>query len=224
MSDRKYTIESVGPKLEEFLRPILKRADFRLDFQVVSGESPHPDFENPELTVKFEGDDVDLLLANRGELLLALEHMFMEYMRMPSDDHSRLSFDANDYRMLRIEELRISAEAAAERVKRTGSPFAFNPMNSRERRVIHLSLRNHPELRSESAGVGSHRQVIVYPAGMPSIPPPPPPPPRRSAFDRPPDRDRDKERGGRPGGRPGGGRPGGRPGGGGGRGRGPRPR
>ena len=58
------------------------------------------------------------------------------------EDHSRISFDANDYRLLRIEELRLSAVAAAEKVKRTGEPFRFNPMNSRERRVIHLALRN----------------------------------------------------------------------------------
>ena len=85
---------------------------------------------------------MDLLLSNRAELLLSLEHVTMEMLRMPSEDHSRISFDANDYRLLRIEELRLSAAAAADRVKRTGTYFVFNPMNSRERRVIHLALRN----------------------------------------------------------------------------------
>ena len=102
--------------------------------------------------MKFTGPDVDLLLANRAELLLALEHVTMEMLRMPSEDHSRISFDANDYRLLRIEELRLSAVTAAEKVKRTGVPFRFNPMNSRERRVIHLALRNETAVRSESAG------------------------------------------------------------------------
>jgi spoIIIJ-associated protein len=131
--------------------------------------------------VKFTGPDVDLLLSNRAELLLALEHVTMEMLRMPSEDHSRISFDANDYRLLRIEELRLSAQTAAEKVKRTGQPFRFNPMNSRERRVIHLALRNEQEVRSESLGSGPQRQVIVYPAGMASLPEPPrdPFPPRR---------------------------------------------
>src|SRR5262249_5611801 len=115
----------------------------------------------------------DALLSNRAELLLALEHVTMEMLRMASDDHSRLSFDANDYRALRIEELRMSAGAAADKVKRTGVPFRFNPMNSRERRVIHLSQRNEPAVGSESAGAGPGRQVIVYPAGMASLPEPP---------------------------------------------------
>jgi spoIIIJ-associated protein len=99
--------------------------------------------------------------------------------------------------MLRIEELRLSATAAAEKVKRTGAPFFFNPMNSRERRVIHMALRGETELRSESGGFGSHRLVVVYPAGMPSVPPPPPPPPPRREPEGSRDRDRDR-RSGRP--------------------------
>jgi spoIIIJ-associated protein len=217
VSEKKYTIEALGPRLENFLRPLFEKAGFDLTFEINEGESAHPDFENPEITVKFGGGDVDLLLGNKAELLLALEHIAMEHLRIPSEDHSRMSFDANDYRMLRIEELRMSAGAAAEKVKRTGQPFFFNPMNSRERRVIHLALRGETELRSESAGTGPHRQVVVYPAGMASVPPPPPPPPRRDSAR--PDRDRRPGGGGRPGfgggrpggGRPGGGRPGGRP-------------
>ena len=57
----------------------------------------------------------------------------------------------------------LSAATAAEKVKRTGAPFRFNPMNSRERRVIHLALRNETEVRSESSGHGGFRQVIIYP-------------------------------------------------------------
>jgi spoIIIJ-associated protein len=194
LSSKKYTVESIGPRLEEFLRPLLKRAGFDLEYASTEGESVHPEYESPEVTVQFKGPDVDLLLSNKAELLLALEQVTMEALRMPSEDHSRLSFDANDYRMLRIEELRLSASAAAEKVKHTGSPFFFNPMNSRERRVIHMALRNEPELRSESGGFGSQRLVIVYPAGMPSVPPPPPPP---SRPERDGGRDRDR-RSGRP--------------------------
>ena len=117
--------------------------------------------------------DVDLLLENRAELLLALEHLSMEAMRLPPEDHSLISFDANDYRLLRVEELRMSALAAADKVKKTRVPFHFNPMSSRERRVIHLALRDEKELRSESVGVGPFRAVVVIPADMPTPPAPP---------------------------------------------------
>ncbi len=157
-------------KIDAFLSKTLKDAGFVLKYSIGKAENLHPDFENPELVVKFTGTDVDLLLANKAELLLALEQLTMEMLRLSATEHSLIQFDANDYRMLRIEELRLSALTVAEKVKKSKIPFEFNPMNSRERRILHLALRNEPEVRSESAGMGPYRQVVVYPAGMPSAP------------------------------------------------------
>jgi spoIIIJ-associated protein len=171
----KYTVESLTPKLNEFLGPVIEHSGFQLKYELRASENPHPEVENPEVTVHFTGDDVDLLLENRAELLLALEHLSMEAMRFPAEDHSLLSFDANSYRLLRVEELRMSALAAAEKVKRTRVPFHFNPMSSRERRVIHLALRDEKDLRSESLGVGPARAVVIVPADMPTPPAPPAP-------------------------------------------------
>src|SRR3954464_16008154 len=176
----KYTVDSLRPKIDQFLRPLLEHAGFDLTYRLISPENPHPEVENPEVTVNFAGSDVDLLLANRAEVLLALEHLSMEAIRLPPEDHSLISFDAKDYRLLRVEELRLSALAAAEKVKRTHTPFHFNPMTSRERRVIHLALREEKELRSESVGVGPTRAVVVIPADMPTPPAPPAPP--RGAY------------------------------------------
>jgi spoIIIJ-associated protein len=171
----KYTTDSLRPKLDQFLQPVLQQTRFALTYELLSLQNPHPEVENPEVTVKFSGEDVDLLLANRAELLLALEHLAMEAIRLPAEDHSLISFDANDYRLLRVEELRMSAMAAADKVKRTHVPFHFNPMSSRERRVIHLALRDEKELRSESLGVGPGRAVVIVPADMPTPPAPPAP-------------------------------------------------
>jgi spoIIIJ-associated protein len=182
----KYSVDETGPRIEQFLRKIIANSEFDLDLAIESGDQGHTDFETPDIIVKFTGRDVDLLLGNKAELLLALELVTQEMLRLHSDDHSRISFDANDYRALRIEELRASAAVAAEKVKHTGTPFRFNPMNSRERRVLHIALRNETELRSESAGTGPWRHVVIYPAGMASLPDPPPPPPER--FRRPDDR------------------------------------
>jgi spoIIIJ-associated protein len=216
LSEAKYTLSETGPQIDEFLRPVLKSGGFDLEFEIAAGHSADPEIENPEVIVRFSGRDVDILLANRAELLLALEHITMEALAIPSEDHSRLSFDANDYRMLRIEELRMSALAAAEKVHHTGQYFEFNPMNSRERRVIHIALRNDAGVRSESLGWGPQRHVIVYPATMASLPEPPKPGPEAYSQHRhgpsgsygahgssrpsgPPHGDRD--RGGRAGGR-----------------------
>ena len=191
MAQKKYTVAETGPRIEEFLKHVLKLAGFQLAFTVAEGETPHPDFENPDLMVRFTGADVDLLLDNKAELLLALEQLTMEAIGMAPEEHSRICFDANDRRILRIEELRMSAQTAAERVKKSRQPFHFSPMNSRERRILHLALRDETDIRSESVGEGPIRQVVIVPAEMKTLPEPVIPPKPRPELD---------STGGRPGG------------------------
>ena len=183
MEETRYTVASVGPKIDGFLKAVLQKARLHVSFEIVEGETPHPDFENPDLVVKFSGRDTDLLLENKAEVLLALEHLTMEVLRMPAEHHSRLCFDACDYRVMRVEELRLSALTAADKVKKTRVPFRFNPMTSRERRIIHLALRNETAVRSESTGSGPSRQVMILPADMP-MPPEAPAPPMAPALRR----------------------------------------
>lgn len=182
MSEHKYTAAEIEPRIHEFLKPVLRHAGFHLTLEAVEGAHTHPDFEDPDVVVKFSGEDVDLLLANRAELLLALEHLSMEVLHVPAEHHSLICFDANDYRVLRIEELRLSAIAAAEKVRKTHAPFHFNPMSSRERRILHLSLRNEAGIRSESTGTGSIRQVVIVPEEMKTVPEPIRPPEPRESF------------------------------------------
>jgi spoIIIJ-associated protein len=210
VAEKKLTLSEAGPRIRQFLDLVIRLAGFELSYEVSEGETLHPDFENPDLVVRFSGPDVDLLLGNKAELLLALEQLTMEALGMAPEEHSRMCFDANDHRMLRIQELRMSAQAAAERVKKTHAPFHFSPMNSRERRILHLALRDETEVRSESVGEGPIRQVVVVPCDMKTLPEPiRPPRPRLEAPGRPGDRggprghDRRDRRGG-PGGRGGG--------------------
>ena len=199
VEQQKYSIAETGPRISSLLDTLLKEASLELRFEIAAGDHRHPELEDPEIVVQFSGPDVPELLANKAELLLALEHLTMEALRMPSEDHSRVCFDANDHRLLRIEELRLSAITAAESVKKSKRPFHFSPMSSRERRIIHLSLRGETAVRSESTGTGPYRQVVIVPAEMTTIPAPIiPPPPRRDSPGGGDRRDRGgRDRGGR---------------------------
>ncbi len=223
---RKYPIEQFEDKIGDFLDLMLDGIDIDIDYEFREGASTYPEIENPDIVVTFSGPETDLLLANKAELLLALEHLTMEMLRLPHEDHSLIVFDANDFRLLRIEELRLAAQTACAKVKESSQPFFFSPMTSRERRIVHMTLRPETEVRSESVGVGGGRQVVIIPAGMPTPAAPAAPPrdrrgPGGGGGDRGPRRDSrggGGGGGGRPGGGYGGGRPGGgRPGGGGGR-------
>jgi spoIIIJ-associated protein len=122
----------------------------------------------------------------------------MEAIGAAAEEHSRICFDANDHRILRIEELRMSALAAAERVKKTRVPFHFSPMNSRERRILHLALRGETDVRSESVGEGPIRQVVIVTSDTQTLPEPirpPRPRPEGPPGGRPGYGDRGRDRG-----------------------------
>jgi len=118
----------------------------------------------PEISVELSGPDVPLVLARNGELLLAIEHIAAKILRFEHEEHDRISFDAENFKVLRHQELVLAAEAAVDRVRRTGQPFSFSPMSSRERRLLHMALAP-SGLATASSGEGPRRFVVLYPEG-----------------------------------------------------------
>ncbi len=159
-----WNLDKIIDDIDEFLDAVLDTAGLDLDYEIREGGGDSAELISPELTVDFSGEDLPLLLDHRGELLLALEHLTLEALKISHDDRYRLIFDADDYRLMRIEELRMSAEAAAEKVIKTGRPFHFQPMTSRERRIIHLVLRDNSAVMTTSEGMAPARHTVIYKA------------------------------------------------------------
>jgi spoIIIJ-associated protein len=153
-------------KINEFLRAVMTHGGLRLKYRITV-DPPLPEnreWERPEIVVDFTGPDSALLLDRGGELLRSIELLALEILRLPSGDHEKIWFDCQNQRSLRLEELRMAASVAAEKVRQTGTPYQFAPMSSRERRIVHLALREQTDLRTESDGEGPRRSVVVYPA------------------------------------------------------------
>src|SRR6185369_3120921 len=93
-----------------------------------------------------------------------IEHIAAKILRYEHEEHDRISFDAENFKVLRHQELRLAAEAAIDRVRRTGEPFSFSPMSSRERRLLHMALAS-SGLATASSGDGPRRFVVLYPEG-----------------------------------------------------------
>mgnify|MGYP005810057157 CR=1 FL=1 len=157
-------IES-AKKIDALLRAILSTSHFRLRYRITVDPPllEERDWERPTILVEFSGPDSGLLLERNAELLRALEHLCIEMLRLGSEEHEKIAFDCMNHRAMRLEELRLSAGVAAERVRKTGAPYEFSPMSSRERRVIHLALRDEPDLKTESQGEAGRRHVVVLP-------------------------------------------------------------
>ena len=152
-------------KIGDFLQATVKNSGLMLKYRITV-DPPLPedrDWERPEILVEFAGPDTELLLARGAELLRALELLALEMLRMQGNEHEKVMFDCRGFRAMRLEELRMAARVAAEKVRKTGSPYQFAPMSSRERRIVHLALRDEQDLRTESEGEGMRRVLVVYP-------------------------------------------------------------
>jgi spoIIIJ-associated protein len=157
-------------RINEFLQSVVTNGGLHLRYRIVVDPPAQSDFEKPEIFVDFSGPDSTLLLDHGAELLRALELLTLEILHLPSGEHEKISFDCKNQRSIRLQELRMAASVAAEKVRQTGTPFHFAPMSSRERRVLHLALRDQTDLRTESDGEGFNRCVVLYPADYKTVP------------------------------------------------------
>jgi spoIIIJ-associated protein len=108
-----------------------------------------------------EGKDAELLQAQTGELLEALQHLINQVFGRCLVGAARLVCDVNGFRATREAELQAMANLAANRVRQTGLAFTFEPMSANERRIIHLTLADSPDLLTESIGEGSERKLRI---------------------------------------------------------------
>jgi len=160
-------------RIGELLNNVISLAGFRLKYRITV-DPPLPeqtDWEKPSILVDLSGADAPLLLERGGELLRAIECVVLEAVRVGPEDHERIAFDSMGFRAARFEELRLSASVAAEKVRHTGEPYPFAPMSSRERRVVHLALREETDLHTESVGEGPNRHLVVFPKDYKGKPP-----------------------------------------------------
>jgi spoIIIJ-associated protein len=163
--DGKLDRQAAADALRQFLENILRVSGLELKITVraVSPESESP-VSGVEVLADLDGRDKEILLEHGGEVLKAFEHLAFRALRLEPAYHEKVHIDSGGYRALRFEELRMTARVAAERVQTSRQPFRLNPMSSRERRIVHMTLKEMPGVRTESVGFGDERQVVIHPA------------------------------------------------------------
>ena len=158
------SLESYLGSIESLLGEIIRHGEFQLSFELRKNPATTEELEAPEFVVELSGPDADLLLEKNATLLNALEYLVLKAVRLSEEFFGRITFDCQDWRRLRAEELRLTAQVAAERVRETGDAFGLSPMSPRERRIIHLALKGRTDVRTLSEGVGPERKVVILPA------------------------------------------------------------
>jgi len=110
-----------------------------------------------------EGDDLGILIGRRGQTLAGLQYI----LRLIVGHHTKtwvpIVVDVGGYKQRRYQALQVFAQHMAEQVQTRGAPFALEPMPAYERRIIHLTLADHPDVTTESTGEGEARRVVILP-------------------------------------------------------------
>lgn len=159
--DRQATVEA----LRNFLESIVRSAGLELKVTVNAISASDGSAQgDAEVLADLNGRDKEILLERGAEVLKAFEHLAFKALRLEPAYHEKIHIDCGGYRALRFEELKMTARVAAERVQASKQPFRLNPMSSRERRIVHLALKEMAGVRTESVGMGEDRQVVIHPA------------------------------------------------------------
>jgi spoIIIJ-associated protein len=145
----------VSQQAADFLKDVFDMTGLQLRVGVKQGIAGE--------VLDIEGNDAELLQAQTGELLEALQHLINQVFGRSLAGGARLVCDVNGFRATREAELQAMANHAANRVRQTGMPFTFEPMSANERRIIHLTLAESEDLYTESIGEGADRKLKIGP-------------------------------------------------------------
>jgi spoIIIJ-associated protein len=143
----------VTQQAAEFLESVFEMTGLQLRVTVKQGLTGE--------VLDIEGHDAELLQSQTGELLEALQHLVNQVFGRNLSAGERLVCDVHGFRATREAELQAMANLAANRVRQTGMAFTFEPMSANERRIIHLTLADSPDLFTESIGEGSDRKLRI---------------------------------------------------------------
>ena len=144
---------------QAILEQLMRHLGFAVRVEVETGETSR-------LNVVADGDEKEALgalIGRKGERLSALQHLVNLMLSKEMGAWTRVLVDVEDYRGRRERQLRELADRAAARVVETGKMLQLEPMSALERRWIHLSLRDHPGVATQSIGEEPNRRVVLVP-------------------------------------------------------------
>lgn len=145
----------------EVLRDILKHMEIEGS---VTAQAARTDGNEPQhWTLEIHGRDLGVLIGRRGETLAALQYITRLVTSRKLGRRANLVVDVEGYKSRREAMLQRLAQRMAEQAVQRGRTVSMEPMPPHERRIIHLTLRDHPDVTTESVGEGDKRKVTVIP-------------------------------------------------------------
>lgn len=151
---------------KEIVRELLEKMGYEAEIYITENPSTVPltEEEPPTIFVDVLGQDLGFLIGRRGDHLAQLQYMVNLLSNKRIGDWTRVIIDIEGYRARREEALVGLADRVARQVSRSRRSIMLEPMPPNERRIVHLVLRQNPEVTTESTGEGGNRRITVHPA------------------------------------------------------------
>jgi spoIIIJ-associated protein len=143
------------------LEDILSKMGINAEIKMEYGTEIVDDDEGNPITLNITGNDLGSLIGRRGQTLDALQYLVRLITAKQTKSRAPIIIDVEDYKKRRYEDLRTLALNVAEQVKSKKSSLRLEPMSAFERRIIHITLADDPDVTTESIGEGDARKVMI---------------------------------------------------------------
>jgi spoIIIJ-associated protein len=153
--------ESMEQIAKETLLELLTKMGVKAQVAIRSEEEMPQDEDAPPFILDIMGDDLGVLIGRRGQTLQALQYITRLIVSREVQHWVNLVVDVEKYKTRREQSLRQLAQKMAEQVSFGHQPIALEPMPPHERRIVHLTLRDHPIVTTKSIGKGDQRKVTI---------------------------------------------------------------
>jgi spoIIIJ-associated protein len=115
------------------------------------------------LYLEIKGDQEGILIGKHGRTLESLQMLVNRMVNKQLKSSMRVLIDIDDYRKRRVDRMAKMAQRLGEKAKRTGHSLTVGPLNAHDRRIIHITLKEDPSLKTESLGEGELKKVKIIP-------------------------------------------------------------
>jgi spoIIIJ-associated protein len=159
--DEEDELRRFAPVARQTLEELLEKMGIRARIEDYVKPAQDED-DYPKLVLNVQGRDLGILIGRRGETLGALQYLTRLIVGREVERRVNLIVDVEGYRVRRERSLRQLAQRMAERVVTTGRRQVLEPMSPAERRIVHVALRNHADVMTESIGQGENRKVTIF--------------------------------------------------------------
>jgi spoIIIJ-associated protein len=143
-----------------FLREVVEKMGLRCEVHL---EEPGEDDNPSDIFLEIEGPDAGRIIGKKGQTLSALQYLVYRVVNRPGLARRHVLVDAEGYTARREDNLAAMARRLGKQAVQDGKIITFEPMNPRDRRVVHLALAKFPGVVTQSEGEGESRRVQIIP-------------------------------------------------------------